>query len=76
MTLFERLHSRLGQLIAYGGGGGLSMYSKAVAAAVVPPNPPMSINEVIGIGGLVLVTIRLAFDIYVYLDKRRRRDKE
>lgn len=74
--MFDLIHRFKGQCIAYGGGTLVSLWSKAVAAAESLPEmtiPQLTINDLIGIGGLLVITGRLAFDIFVYIDKRKQR---
>lgn len=77
--MLESLHRHTGQCIAYGGGTLVSLWSQAVSAAdKIPdiPIPELAINDVVGIGGLLVITGRLFFDIFVYLDKRKQRKEE
>lgn len=75
-SMFDLIHRFKGQCIAYGGGTLVSLWSKAVAAAESLPEmtiPQLTINDLIGIGGLLVIAGRLAFDIFVYIDKRKQR---
>lgn len=78
--MFELLRRHTGQCIAYGGGFFLSLWSGLVQAAEkalsIPLPEPSAMNAFVGVGGLVAIFGRLFFDIYVYFDKRRRRNKE
>lgn len=74
--MFDLIHRFKGQCIAYGGGTLVSLWSKAVSAAESLPKmtlPQLTINDMIGIGGLLVIAGRLAFDIFVYIDKRKQR---
>ncbi|MBO1894215.1 hypothetical protein HNW13_000145 [Shewanella sp. BF02_Schw] len=70
-----------GRLIAYGGGSGISAFSNEVAAkaqqaadvAAQMPASALTISTLVSIGGLTVVAGRLIFDIWKYLDMRRRR---
>jgi hypothetical protein len=78
-TMFDLIHRFKGQCIAYGGGTLVSLWSKAVSAVGSLPEmtfPQLTINDLIGIGGLLVITGRLAFDIFVYIDKRKQRNQE
>lgn len=77
--MFELIHRFKGQCIAYGGGTLLSFWSKAVSAAESMTSltfPQFTINDLVGIGGLLVIAGRLAFDIFVYIDKRKQRRGE
>jgi len=77
--MLDLLHRHAGQCIAYGGGTLVSLWSQAVSAAEKLPDipiPELAINDVVGIGGLLVITGRLFFDIFVYLDKRKQRKEE
>ena len=78
-SMFDLIHRFKGQCIAYGGGTLVSLWSQAVSAAEKLPDipiPELAINDVVGIGGLLVITGRLFFDIFVYLDKRKQRKEE
>ena len=78
-SMFDLIHRFKGQCIAYGGGTLVSLWSQAVSAAEKIPDIPIpepAINDVVGIGGLLVITGRLFFDIFVYLDKRKQRKEE
>ena len=78
-AMIERLNEWKGQLIAYGGGGSVSLFSNQVAAKasetveVVTAMPDITTANMISLGGLVLIAFRLIFDIYTYFDKKRER---
>ena len=78
-AMIERLNEWKGQLIAYGGGGSVSLFSNQVAAKasetveVVTAMPDITTANMISLGGLVLIAFRLIFDIYAYFDKKRER---
>ena len=73
-----------GRLIAYGGGSGISAFSSEVAAKAQQaadvvaqiPTSALTISTLVSIGGLTVVAGRLVFDIWKYLDLRRRRKLE
>ena len=74
--MFDLIHRFKGQCIAYGGGTLVGLWSKAVAAAESLPEMTilqLTINDMIGIGGLLVTAGRLALDIFVYIDKRKQR---
>ena len=57
-SMFDLIHRFKGQCIAYGGGTLVSLWSKAVAAAESLPEmtlPQLTINDLIGIGGLLVI---------------------
>jgi hypothetical protein len=68
-----------GRFIAYGGGSGLFVFSNEVAAkaeqaadlAQQIPDPTLTVQTMVSIGGLVVIAGRLALDIYKEIDKRR-----
>lgn len=71
-----------GRLIAYGGGSSVSVFSGTVAAKAQEASdaalaiPEITTANLISFGGLVVIAGRLAFDIYVYVDqKRKKRNK-
>lgn len=77
--MLDLLHRHAGQCIAYGGGTLVSLWSQAVSAAEKLPDipiPELAVNDVVGIGGLLVISGRLFFDIFVYLDKRKQRKEE
>lgn len=74
--MFDLLHRHAGQCIAYGGGTLVSLWSKAAAAAEAIPDipiPELAVSDMVGVGGLMVITGRLAFDVFVYFDKRKQR---
>lgn len=75
--MFDRLRNFQGQVIAYGGGTLVSLWSQAVSAVEHIPEmtADMTTNDVIGIGGLVVIAGRLVFDVVVYIDTRKQRRK-
>jgi len=61
-----------GRFIAYGGGSGVFVFSNEVAAkAQQIPDPTLTVQTMVSIGGLVVIAGRLALDIYKEIDKRR-----
>lgn len=74
--MFDLLHRFKGQCIAYGGGTLVGLWSKAVSAAESVTSmtfPQFTVSDLVGIGGLLVIAGRLAFDIFVYIDKRKQR---
>jgi hypothetical protein len=76
--MLDRLRYLQGQLIAYGGGSLVSIWSNAAKAAtdLTTSIPDFTTNELIGIGGLIVIAFRFFFDVFVYFDKRRKRKQE
>lgn len=82
MGFWDQMLQFRGQLISYTGGMYavlLGLWGRLAAAAetdldVVPDLPPLTTSELIGIGGLLVVLLRLMFDVWVYLDRRRSDD--
>lgn len=74
--MWDRLQNLKWTLASYGGSlyaMVLGLWSKAAYAVEHPDEPlPLTTSELIGIGGLCLVALRLAFDVWTYLDKRGR----
>ncbi|UPR55295.1 hypothetical protein ITG09_24280 (plasmid) [Vibrio cyclitrophicus] len=76
--LFERFHEWKGRLIAYGGGTSVSVFSNEVAAKAqqaaetAASSPEITTANLISLGGLLVIAGRLAFDIYVHFDKKRK----
>ena len=74
----EKFHEWKGRIIAYGGGSGVSTFSGSVAAKAQQAteaaltSPDITIANMASIGGLLVIAGRLAFDIWVYFDKRKR----
>ncbi|MCG6308977.1 hypothetical protein K6U49_10315 [Vibrio alginolyticus] len=72
-----KLHDFKGRLIAYGGGGGVSLFSNEVAAKAqqaaqtAASTPDITLANLISLGGLALIAARFIFDVYVYFDKKR-----
>ncbi|MBW3517459.1 hypothetical protein KO537_22485 [Shewanella sp. NKUCC01_JLK] len=68
-----------GRFIAYGGGSGIFVFSNEVAAkaqqaaemAQQIPDPTLTVQTMVSIGGLVVIAGRLALDIFKEVDKRR-----
>tara|TARA_R110002033_G_scaffold171199_1_gene218052 strand:+ start:22310 stop:22585 length:276 start_codon:yes stop_codon:yes gene_type:complete len=68
-----------GRFIAYGGGSGVFVFSNEVAAkaqqaaemAQQIPDPTLTVQTMVSIGGLVVIAGRLALDIFKEIDKRR-----
>lgn len=78
-SMLDLIHRFKGQYIAYGGGTLVSLWSQVASSAEKLPDipiPELAINDVVGIGGLLVITGRLFFDIFVYLDKRKQRKEE
>jgi hypothetical protein len=78
LSMFDRLRYFQGQLIAYGGGSLVSLWSSAAKAAndLTSSIPDLTTNDLIGIGGLIVIAFRFVFDVFVYFDKRRKRKQE
>lgn len=78
LSMFDRLRYFQGQLIAYGGGSLVSLWSSAATAAndLTSSIPNLTTNDLIGIGGLIVIAFRFVFDVFVYFDKRRKRNQE
>lgn len=77
--MFDRLRYFQGQLIAYGGGTLVGLWSKGVSAAESVTSltfPQFTVSDLVGIGGLLVIAGRLAFDVFVYIDKRKQRQQE
>ena len=76
--MFDRLRYIQGQIIAYGGGTLVSLWSKAAAAAenLDVTISHLTVNDVIGLGGLLVIAGRLVFDVFVFIDKRKQRQRE
>ena len=73
--MYDRLRYIQGQIIAYGGGTLVGLWSKAATAAdsLAETLPQFTMNDLIGLGGLLVIASRLVFDIFVYIDKRKQR---
>ena len=84
MTISDTLK---GRLIAYFGGGGVAGYSADVSAIgktsemvtkapdsllKIHITPWLTVGDVLTVVGSLVVIGRLAFDVYCYVDKRRR----
>ncbi|WP_027697229.1 hypothetical protein [Vibrio litoralis] len=82
-VVFRRLSEWKGRLIAYIGGGGISIVSstssvKAQVAAEHLPSAQATLTtaNVISIVGLIFVGFRLAFDVYVYINSKRKESEQ
>ncbi|MCC2521062.1 hypothetical protein [Vibrio coralliilyticus] len=75
--LINWLQEWKGRLIAYLGGGGVSVFSGATAAKAqqaaqdVSTVPDITTANIISIAGLVIIGLRLVFDVWTYFDKRK-----
>ena len=73
----SRLEEWKGRIIAYLGGGGISLYSDSVAANAEPAaelaahSQEFFTAQLFSGLGLFFVGCRLIFDLYVFLDERR-----
>ncbi|MNH76115.1 hypothetical protein D3C73_283770 [compost metagenome] len=77
--MFDRLRQLQGQLIAYGGGSGLGIYSKALSAATSLTEPQTSTltpEQWCAVIAALVIVGRFVFDIFVYFDKRQQRQQE
>ncbi|PSW53035.1 hypothetical protein [Photobacterium leiognathi] len=75
LTACEHVSEWRGRVIAYIGGGGVSLFSHEVAASVEQTSVnvhELSFANWISLGGLAVVVCRLAFDIYVHFEKKRQ----
>lgn len=77
--MIDRLRYLQGQLIAYGGGSGLGIYSKAISAATSMAEPipsGLTTEQWCAVIAALVIVGRFAFDIFVYFDKRKQRQQE
>ncbi|BDM64557.1 hypothetical protein NFHSH190041_20090 [Shewanella sp. NFH-SH190041] len=80
--MFTKLHEWQGRLIAYLGGGSVSAYSYDAAAKAgevnqlivnsLYPYDYRLISMIISVCGLLVVVVRLGWDIWTYFDKRKQ----
>ncbi len=81
MNVLKKASEWKGRSIAYGGGGGISLFSIEVAAkaqeavdmAAQIPASTFAVSTLVSVGGLLVVAIRLVFDIWKYLDQRKQK---
>ena len=86
MQIINRLSDIKGRLIAYVGGGGVSVYSADVTAKAkeaaetvqssrlltFPITSWLTVGDVLTLVGALVVLGRFAFDVFKYFDQRRR----
>lgn len=70
---FDKAHEWRGRLITYVGGSGVSLFSHEAVAKTAESASEVTMANWISLGGLVLVAIRLCFDIYVHIKKERHK---
>ncbi|PMN73169.1 hypothetical protein [Enterovibrio norvegicus] len=90
-TVLDRFTEWKGRLIAYGGGGGVYVYSSdSVATVQHAPQaaqqatdilhyyiiPGVTVGSTLSILGITAVIVRLVFDIWKYFDERPYRKKK
>lgn len=67
----ERASEWKGRVIAYCGGGGVSLFSHEAAAQTAQTVHEVTYANWISLGGLLVIVCRLAFDVYVHFEKKR-----